>query len=159
MIEIEHGRLRKYPHDRGSPACVIMHSIAFTGVEGEIGCPDSFSPGFIVGAKTFFRRQRKGFGLTRLHPRHPLLKRWRDNMLTLYKLLGIAVGRGEVITERDFILHRHFCSVPHHIAVSFHWSWICLDNIQHEPLPQEQGCADRTQEDDKSCRHAPSSFP
>src|SRR5262245_26636476 len=147
MIEIEHSRLGKYPHDHGSPAFVIVYNVAFSGVEGQSGCPDSCSPGFIVGTKTFFWRQGKGFDLSRLHPRNPLLERGRDNMLALYELLGIAVGRGEVIAKRDLIPHRHFSSVPNHIIIvgSLHWSWVCRGNIHNEPLPEEEGCADRAQ--------------
>src|SRR5207244_4439806 len=153
MIEIEYSRLWKYPHDLGSPACII-YNIAFPGLSGQNGCRDSLNLCFIVRTKPFFHRQRKCFGFSRLHARHLLLERGRDNMLTLYELFSIDVGRGRVIAKRDLIPNRHFRSVPHSIVGSLYKSRKCLDKIHYEPMPKEQGSADRTQEKDVSCKHA-----
>src|SRR5688572_21342905 len=120
MIEIKHRRVWKYFCDPGSPACIIVHNVAFLCVEGQIGCGDSLSLGFIVRTKGFFRRQWKRFGLSRLHPGHLLLERSWDNMLSLYELLNVAIDRSRVVAKRDVVLHCHFRSVPHCLGIGLY---------------------------------------
>jgi hypothetical protein len=98
-----------------------------------------------MGAKTFFRRQGKSFAFSRVHTCHPQLKPKRDSMLALDELLGLAVGRGEMILRRDLKLHGHLHSIPHCLVITLHEAREFLGQISM-PL-QEHGEANRAYAD------------